>query len=107
MVSSMTSYSPSPLLDAFEHQDKIFSSAFSILREAIAQRKIPSSSVAITHSGRLIAEKALGHFTYEDHIESTTSDRAAPLLASFSRRAAAHPTSSTLSALPSLTKLVA
>ena len=59
----MTSGSPSPLLDAFEHQDKIFSSAFSILQDAIARRKIPSASVAVTHQGRLIALKALGHFT--------------------------------------------
>jgi serine-type D-Ala-D-Ala carboxypeptidase len=62
MVLSMTSDSPSPLLDAFEHQDKIFPSAFSILQDAIARRKIPSASVAVTHQGRLIALKALGHF---------------------------------------------
>jgi CubicO group peptidase (beta-lactamase class C family) len=107
MVSSMTSYSPLPLLDAFEHQDKIFSSAFSILREAIAQRKIPSASVAVTHSGRLTAEKALGHFTYEDQIESTTSGGGAPLLASFARSGTADVTSSTLFDLASLTKVVA
>ncbi len=107
MVSSMTSYSPSPLLDAFEHQDKIFSSAFSILREAIALRKIPSASVAITHSGRLIAEKALGHFTYEDQIESTTSGGGAPLLASFARNGTVDVTSTTLFDLASLTKVVA
>ncbi|MCU1300176.1 MAG: beta-lactamase [Candidatus Sulfotelmatobacter sp.] len=59
----MPSSPPSPLLDAFEHQDKIFSSAFSILRDAIAQRKIPSASVAVTDRGRLVALKALGRFT--------------------------------------------
>jgi len=107
MVSSMTSYSPLPLLDAFEHQDKIFSSAFSILREAIAQRKIPSASVAVTHSGRLIAEKALGHFTYEDQIESTTSGGGAPLLVSFARSGTVDVTSTTLFDLASLTKVVA
>ena len=70
----MTSSSPSPLLDAFEHQDKIFSSAFSILREAIAQRKIPSASVAVTDRGRLVALKALGRFTPQaDSPEVTTS----------------------------------
>src|SRR5258708_12156499 len=63
MMSSMPSSPPSPLLDAFEHQDKIFSSAFSLLREAIAQRKIPSASVAVTDRGRLVALKALGRFT--------------------------------------------
>src|SRR5258708_5274472 len=67
MVSSMTSASPSPLLEAFEYQDKLSSSAFSLLQEAIAHHQIPSASIAITHQDRLIALKALGHFTYEDN----------------------------------------
>ncbi len=54
-----------PLIESFEHQDDDFASAFTILQEAIAQRAFPAASVAITEKDRLIALKALGHFTYE------------------------------------------
>ncbi len=54
-----------PLIESFEHQDDLFASAFTILQEAIAQRAFPAASVAITEKDRLIALKALGHFTYE------------------------------------------
>jgi CubicO group peptidase (beta-lactamase class C family) len=53
------------LLDAFDRQDEVFESAFSILREAIDQGAFPGAAVAVTHHGRLIALKALGRFTYE------------------------------------------
>jgi serine-type D-Ala-D-Ala carboxypeptidase len=53
------------LLRAFDHQDEIFSDAFSILNKAIVQRAFPSASIAVTHQGRLVAFKAFGHFTYE------------------------------------------
>ncbi len=66
MVSSMTApESPLPLLEAFEHQDEVFPSAFSILREAITLRAFPAASIAITYREKLIALKALGHFTYD------------------------------------------
>ena len=66
MDFSMTAPHPaSPLLDAFDHQDAVFAAAFSILREAIAQRAFPAASVAITHRGSLVALKALGRCTYE------------------------------------------
>ncbi len=54
-----------PLIESFEHQDDDFASAFTILQEAIARRAFPAASVAITEKDRLIALKALGHFTYE------------------------------------------
>jgi CubicO group peptidase (beta-lactamase class C family) len=57
--------SSSPLLDAFEHQNEIFASAFSVLQEAIAESAFPAASVAITFKKRLIALKAFGRFTYE------------------------------------------
>ena len=57
--------SSSPLLAAFENQDEVFASAFSILLEAIAERAFPGASIAITHRGRTVALKALGHFTYK------------------------------------------
>src|SRR5229473_2243418 len=55
---------PLSLRAAFENQDEVFSSAFSILQEAIIQKAFPAAAVAITHRGTLIALKALGHFTY-------------------------------------------
>jgi len=57
---------PTPtLVHALDHQDEKFSSAFSILTEAIAVRAFPAASIAITHRDRLIALKSFGHFTYE------------------------------------------
>jgi len=46
-------------------QDTLFSSALALLTQAIKQRVFPACVVAITHHGELIADKALGHFTYE------------------------------------------
>jgi len=57
--------SSSRLLDAFEQQDRGFAPAFLILQDAIAQRAFPAASIAVTHRGRQLALKALGHFTYE------------------------------------------
>jgi serine-type D-Ala-D-Ala carboxypeptidase len=58
-----------PLLEAFNHQDEVFSAAFSILQEAIAQRAFPAASVAVTHAGKLVALKAIGRFTHENNPE--------------------------------------
>ncbi|MFZ0770007.1 MAG: serine hydrolase domain-containing protein [Candidatus Sulfotelmatobacter sp.] len=65
-------HSSSPLLDAFEHQDEVFAPAFSILQEAVSQRTFPAASVAATHHSRLVALKALGHFTYESSSPTVT-----------------------------------
>ncbi len=46
-------------------QDERFRDAFAILDRAIGNRAFPACSVAITLGGELIAQKALGHFTYE------------------------------------------
>jgi CubicO group peptidase (beta-lactamase class C family) len=54
-----------PLLPGFEQQARIFSSAFSILDAAVADRVFPGGSIAVTHRGRLVAIKAFGHFTYD------------------------------------------
>jgi serine-type D-Ala-D-Ala carboxypeptidase len=62
----------SPPLKTFEHQDKVFARALSILQSAISQRAFPAAEVAITHRGRLIALKALGHFTYEPNSPPAT-----------------------------------
>ena len=54
-----------PLLDAFEHQDDIFASAFSIVEDEIRSRAFPAASIAVIQRGRLAALKAFGRFTYE------------------------------------------
>src|SRR5258708_32549933 len=78
----MPASNPSSLRAAFENQDEVFSSAFSILRKAIIQKAFPAAAVAITHRGTLIALKALGHFTYDEGTPSLSSrplrDRACP-----------------------------
>jgi CubicO group peptidase (beta-lactamase class C family) len=56
--------SPSLLVDACSRQDNVFSSAFSILTDAITRHAFPGASVAVTHRGQLVALKAFGHFTY-------------------------------------------
>jgi CubicO group peptidase (beta-lactamase class C family) len=62
-----------PLLPGFEQQDGIFSSAFSIIEAAIADRVFPGSSIAVMHRRRLVALKAIGLFTYD-----SDSPRVAP-----------------------------
>jgi CubicO group peptidase (beta-lactamase class C family) len=64
-ISMTASHLPSPLLEAFEHQDEVFSPAFSVLQAAITQQAFPAASVAVAHRGRLVALKALGRFTYD------------------------------------------
>jgi CubicO group peptidase (beta-lactamase class C family) len=84
----MTASNPtSSLAKAFERQEKIFDSAFSILQKGIAELAFPAASIAVTHRGRLIALKTLGGFTYEP-----SSPTVAP---------------STLFDLASLTKIIA
>jgi serine-type D-Ala-D-Ala carboxypeptidase len=131
MNSSMTApHPPSTLLENFQHQDEVFASAFTILREAIAQQAFPAASVAVTRRGSLLALKALGHFTYEAgappssrtlreepalnlpkgggfDVESATTNPGAPFLASFARSGDFTVTPSTLFDLASLTKVVA
>jgi len=89
----------SSLLPSYEHQDELFSSAFSVLREAIAQRAFPAASAAIVHRDRLIALKTFGHFVYETDVGSHFSQN---------RREVGHPAvnPATLFDLASLTKVV-
>ena len=99
---ALNSTAPTSLLPAFENQDETFSSAFSILREAIAQRAFPAASVAVIHHGRLIVRKTLGQFVYETDLVA-----GAPLLAGFARSGNFDVTPATLFDLASLTKVVA
>ena len=50
----------------YGNQDQAFARAFLILDEAVTQRVFPGASVAITYAGKLVALKAVGHFTYEE-----------------------------------------
>ncbi len=94
---------PIPILvPAFAHQDKLFSSAFEVLYQAISARAFPGASIAVTHSNRLIALKSFGHFTYE------TNDAGAPCLSRPSRQGGdLEVKPSTLFDLASLTKPLA
>lgn len=54
------------LLPAYEDQQKRFARAFTIVRQAIAQRAFPGAALAVTHRGALVASYAFGRFTYEE-----------------------------------------
>jgi len=97
-ISTLTNVAPT-LLPAFEHQDKLFSSAFSVVRDAIAQRAFPAASIAVACRGRLVALKAFGRFTYEAG--------APPLSRPVRQGGGFDVTPATLFDLASLTKVVA
>jgi serine-type D-Ala-D-Ala carboxypeptidase len=61
------------LVRGYDRQDERFSSAFAVLRQAIADRTCPAASVAVTHKERLIALKAFGKFIYETNVEAAPS----------------------------------
>ena len=62
---------PTPV-PIFHQQDQQFSSAFSLLREAIAQRVFPAASIAVTQAGRLLALKSFGKFVYDEDLEGAS-----------------------------------
>ena len=57
--------SASILIPALDGQDKAFSSAFSVLREAVKQHSFPAACAAVAHQERLVALKSFGRFTYD------------------------------------------
>jgi serine-type D-Ala-D-Ala carboxypeptidase len=61
---TLGSFAPE-LFPVFERQDRSFSSAFSILDAAVADRVFPGASIAVTQGGRLVALKAFGRSTYD------------------------------------------
>ena len=83
---------------AFDHQDQTFASAFSIVREAIQDHAFPSANVAVTQTGKLVALKSFGRFSYE---------AGAPLLPDFGGSGDFHVDVTTLFDLASLTKPIA
>ena len=107
MNSSMTAPHASPPFEKFEHQDKVFAQAFTILQQAIDQQAFPAASLAVTHQGNLVALKALGSFTYDEKAGAPHFSPGAPFLASFARSGDFPVHLSTLFDLASLTKVVA
>src|SRR5689334_12737810 len=63
---------PAGPVEAFHTQDAFFSTAFSVLEEAISQRAFPAASVAVTSRGKLIALKSFGHFVFEEDLAGTS-----------------------------------
>jgi serine-type D-Ala-D-Ala carboxypeptidase len=51
----------------------VFSSALSIIDDAIAVHAFPAASIAVTYQGRLIALKSCGRFTYDPDAPATTT----------------------------------
>ena len=62
------------LSQSFERQDEQFQRAFDTLRSGIDQRAFPGAALAVTHQGKLIAHKSLGHFTYNATSAAVTAE---------------------------------
>jgi serine-type D-Ala-D-Ala carboxypeptidase len=61
-TSTSEARTPAP---QYNNQDRIFSRAFNILAGALEEKAFPGAATAITHSGKLVALKALGQFTFD------------------------------------------
>ncbi len=64
----------STLSHSLSQQDNQFQRAFDVLRSGIEQRAFPGAAVAITHQGKLIAHKGVGHFTYDAASQAVTAE---------------------------------
>jgi CubicO group peptidase (beta-lactamase class C family) len=53
-------------ISAYDSQDNSFASAFSLIRQAVADRAFPGASLAVTHSGKLIVLKSFGSFVQKE-----------------------------------------
>jgi serine-type D-Ala-D-Ala carboxypeptidase len=61
------------LVPDFVRQDERFALAFSVAREALANRAFPAASVAVTQRGSLLALKAFGKLVYETDLAGAPS----------------------------------
>jgi CubicO group peptidase (beta-lactamase class C family) len=59
---------------AFDDQDLRFSRAFRILEDAVAAHVFPAASFAVTHDGKLVALRSLGHFAYDANSAQPSRD---------------------------------
>jgi serine-type D-Ala-D-Ala carboxypeptidase len=64
----------SPLPHCFSAQEEQFQHAFAVLEDGIARRAFPGAAIAVTHRGKLIAAKGLGHFTYDPGAAQVTRE---------------------------------
>ncbi len=65
---------PDSPIPACAQQEQQFARAFSILREAIAQRAFPGAALAVTHRGALVASQGFGRFTYDANSPEVRAD---------------------------------
>ncbi|MGA2903575.1 MAG: serine hydrolase domain-containing protein [Candidatus Korobacteraceae bacterium] len=63
--------SPRP---AFEQQERQFSRAFALIRDAIAQGAFPGAALAVTYRGALVASQGFGRFTYDEKAPAVQAD---------------------------------
>jgi serine-type D-Ala-D-Ala carboxypeptidase len=73
-LDASTTSQPQTPRPQYENQDELFARAFAVISEAIDQHAFPGASIAVTHSGNLVAFKALGRFTYEDSAPAVSTD---------------------------------
>jgi CubicO group peptidase (beta-lactamase class C family) len=67
--------SPEELLQTdLNGQDRRFGEAFAVIKRGIAHRAFPGASVAVVHSGVLVALEGFGRFTYESSSPRANSD---------------------------------
>jgi serine-type D-Ala-D-Ala carboxypeptidase len=104
-VSTRIQNSVPTLVPAFDRQDEVFSSAFSIVREAIRDHVFPAASIAVTRAGRLVALKAFGNFVYDEEFGNALSERSVRRNTDINSHAEVTP--ATLFDLASVTKVVA
>ncbi len=67
-------------ISAYDSQDNSFGAAFSLIRQAIADRAFPGASLAVTHAGKLIVLKSFGSFVQK------TDSKTAPSLSHLLRQ---------------------
>jgi len=53
------------LVPVLDHQNEAFSSAFSVLTEAVQQKAFPGGCVAVAHRDQFVALRSFGRFTYD------------------------------------------
>jgi CubicO group peptidase (beta-lactamase class C family) len=61
-------------MPAYEGQDAVFTRAFDLLRQGIAERAFPAASLAVLHHDKLLALRAFGRFTYEAGAPEVTAE---------------------------------
>ncbi len=74
-LTPLMTQSPKELLSTdLNRQDRRCSEAFAILKRGIQDRAFPGASVAIVHSGVLVALQGFGRFTYESNSPRGAAD---------------------------------